>query len=185
MPRSGEKRLHRPLVGAFRRFLGHLGWWPGPPLGGFFRFALLLERGSAVSVGPVSASAGPRSGRGGRTRSMAVALTPEEHASWRDAATLAGRPQLAAWVRDTVNRALEGRALPVPGVVYHLEALAGELGREGSNLNQAVKALNAIAASGVVDQGQAQRALAEVERAAYAVTVTQRKIWVALDEVGQ
>lgn len=116
---------------------------------------------------------------------MAVALTPEEHASWRDAATLAGRPQLAAWVRDTVNRALEGRALPVPGVVDHLEALAGELGREGSNLNQAVKALNAIAASGVVDQGQAQRALVEVERAAYAVTVTQRKIWAALDEVGQ
>ena len=67
----------------------------------------------------------------------------------------------------------------------HLENLAGELGREGSNFNQAVKALNAIAASGVVDQGQAQRALAEVERAAYAVTVTQRKIWVALDEVGQ
>ena len=96
-----------------------------------------------------------------------------------------GAPQLAAWVRDTVNRALEGRALPVPGVVDHLEALAGELCREGSNLNQAVKALNAIAASGVVDQGQAQRALAEVERAAYAVTVTQRKIWVALDEVGQ
>ena len=48
---------------------------------------------------------------------MAVALTPEEHAAWRDAATLAGRPQLAAWVRDTVNRALEGRVLPVPGVV--------------------------------------------------------------------
>ena len=98
---------------------------------------------------------------------------------------MAGRPQLAAWVRDTVNRALEGRVLPVPGVVDRLEALAGELGREGSNLNQAVKALNAIAASGVVDQGQAQRALVEVERAAYAVTVTQRKIWVALDEVGQ
>ena len=73
-------------------------------------------------------------------------------------------------------------------------ALAGVLREHGKAemqaigagaLNQAVKALNAIAASGVVDQGQAQRALAEVERAAYAVTVTQRKIWVALDEVGQ
>ena len=35
----------------------------------------------------------------------------------------------------------------------HLENLAGELGREGSNLNQAVKALNAIAASGAGEPG--------------------------------
>ena len=116
---------------------------------------------------------------------MAVALTPEEHAAWRDAATLAGRPQLAAWVRDTVNRALEGRDLPKKKKIEKIETLEGKLGKKEKNLKQEVKALNAIAASGVVDQGQAQRALAEVERAAYAVTVTQRKIWAALDEVGQ
>lgn len=133
---------------------------------------------------PGSVNAAPRSRRGGRTRSIAVALTPEELATWRAAATLAGRPQLAAWVRDTVNRVLAGRPTPAPGVVDRLEVLADEMGREGSNLNQAIKALNSLAASGAVDQAQAQRVLAAVARAAGAVTDTQRKVWYALDEVG-
>ncbi|WP_432486195.1 plasmid mobilization relaxosome protein MobC, partial [Kineococcus esterisolvens] len=42
-----------------------------------------------------------------RTRTVAVRLTPEEHAAWEAAAASAGRGRLGAWVRDEVNARLE------------------------------------------------------------------------------
>jgi hypothetical protein len=121
--------------------------------------------------------------RGGRSQNVTVALRPQEWSAWRQAATLAGRPQLAAWVRDVVAAHLAGRELPDPGQVDALEALAGELGREGSNLNQAAKALNSLVAGGQVSPETGRRALEAVEAASSAVTATLRKTWQALDEV--
>lgn len=129
-------------------------------------------------------SAVPPLRRGGRNRTVAVRLTPAEWEAWREAATLAGRPQLGAWVRAVMTGALEGRRLPDVGSIDQLEALAGELGREGSNLNQAVRSLNALAVAGSVDEGQMQAVLSNVEHAARAVTLTQRKLWAAADRVG-
>lgn len=131
---------------------------------------------------PVSASADPRE-RGGRDRVVAVRLRPAEADAWKEAAALAGRPQVAAWVRDVVGHHVAGTRMPAAGEVDQLHALAGELGREGSNLNQATKALNALAAAGVVDPAQARSAAAEVECAAAAVTKTLRKVWQVLDRV--
>ena len=129
-----------------------------------------------------SAAADPRK-RGGRDRVIAVRLRPEEWTAWRQAATLAGRPQLAAWVRDVVGRHVTGTRMPAPAETDRLHALAGELGREGSNLNQAVKALNTLAVDGAIDAGRAQEAVRQVEHAANAVTQTLRKVWQVLDEV--
>ncbi len=44
---------------------------------------------------------------GERTRTVAVRLTPEEHAAWEAAAAAAGRGRLGSWVRDEVNARLD------------------------------------------------------------------------------
>lgn len=127
-----------------------------------------------------SGAASPRK-RGGRDRVIAVRLRPEEVAAWKEAATLAGRPQVAAWVRDVVGHSIAGTRMPASSESDRLDALAGELSRQGSNLNQAVKALNTLIASGALSESQAQSAAGEVEQAAVAVTHTLRKVWLALD----
>ncbi|KWX05857.1 hypothetical protein TH66_00540 [Carbonactinospora thermoautotrophica] len=86
-----------------------------------------------------------------RTRGITVRLTDEEYAAWERAATSAGYRQTAAWVRDVVAAALEGRAL-VRGVglprevllfVAELRHLGNEIIREGNNLNQVARFMNA------------------------------------------
>ncbi len=42
-----------------------------------------------------------------RTRTVAVRLSPEEHAAWEEAAAAAGRGRLGSWVRDEVNARLD------------------------------------------------------------------------------
>ena len=122
--------------------------------------------------------------RGGRERVLAVRLRPEEWDAWREAATLAGRPQLAAWVRDVVGAALAGRELPDPGLVDYLDKITAELAKQGANLNQAVKALNTLAADGG-SQVRVQAAIAQVEKVADANLQTLRHTWDAIKQVDQ
>ncbi len=107
---------------------------------------------------------------GERTRTVAVRLSPEEHAAWEEAAAAAGRGRLGAWVRDEVNarlaegvdagavRARGGRAKSASGgapggvgvgvdmelaeVLARSSVLRGELSRVANNLNQAVHAVH-------------------------------------------
>ena len=76
---------------------------------------------------------------------VAVRLTPAEHARWLAAATAGGRGQMGRWVRETVTARLDGRAAAAPvdaAAGEQLAALRGELSKVGSNLNQIARALN-------------------------------------------
>lgn len=110
------------------------------------------EAPTPVPVEP--AAAAPRSGpRGERTVTVAVRLTPAEHARWTAAATEGGRGQMGRWVRETVTARLDGRPVPAPvasDVVEQLAALRAELSKVGSNLNQVARALNVQARGGPV-----------------------------------
>ena len=91
---------------------------------------------------PPARPAGPR---GERTVTVAVRLTPAEHARWVAAATAGGRGQMGRWVRETVTARLDGRSAAAPAsaeVGEQLAVLRGELSRVGSNLNQIARALN-------------------------------------------
>ncbi|GAB3604131.1 hypothetical protein GCM10027586_07350 [Kineococcus gypseus] len=132
---------------------------------------------------------------GERTRTVAVRLTPEEHAAWEAAARAAGRGRLGSWVRDEVNARLaesDGRGggpgvragrrrraeqtsgqLGGPGqagevdmaalaVLSMSSVLSSELPRMGSNLNQAVRAVNVHAKSG---HGVDEQVLAQLRKA--------------------
>lgn len=138
-----------------------------------------VERGSLVGTIDTNASS-----VGKRTHMVGVHLSASELAAWKAAAAQEGRVQLGRWTRETVNRALEGRRLPTVGVEERLEVLAGELGREGSNLNQAVKALNGLAAHGG-DPLEISSALHVVMQAAQGVTATQQKVWAALGDLDE
>ena len=183
LPPLGEKRLHLPLVGALRRFLGHLGRWLTRPVGRVLSFRwLLMKGGSSMGIDEAAKAGSGPGGRGGRTRTVAVALTPLEWEAWREAATLAGRPQLAAWVRDVVGAVLAGTELPDPGLVEYLDQITAELNRQGANLNQAVKALNTIAAAGG-SRVRVQAAISQVEKVADANLQTLRHTWAAIGQV--
>jgi len=92
---------------------------------------------------------------GERTRTVAVRLTPAEHAVWEAAAAAAGRGRLGSWVRDEMSAHLQetdsvgagsARAGGAPGeldlelvaALARSSTLRTELGRVGNNLNQAV-----------------------------------------------
>lgn len=92
---------------------------------------------------------------GERTRTVAVRLTPAEHAVWEAAAAAAGRGRLGSWVRDEMSAHLGeadsvgaglGRAGGAPvevdmelaAALARSSTLRTELGRVGNNLNQAV-----------------------------------------------
>jgi hypothetical protein len=84
---------------------------------------------------------------------VAVRLTPAEHARWVAAATAGGRGQMGRWVRETVTARLDGRAAAAPVSAEageQLAALRGELSKVGSNLNQVARALNVQAKGGPV-----------------------------------
>jgi hypothetical protein len=89
---------------------------------------------------------------------VAVRLTPGEHARWVAAATAGGRGQMGRWVRETITDRLDGRAAAAPvgaATGEQLAALRGELSKVGSNLNQVARALNAQAKGGPVQVDQA------------------------------
>lgn len=107
------------------------------------------EEAPADAAGPARRS-GPR---GERTVTVAVRLTPAEHARWVAAATAGGRGQMGRWVRETVTSRLDGRPVPVPvasDVTEQLAALRAELSKVGSNLNQVARGLNTAARGGPV-----------------------------------
>lgn len=120
---------------------------------------------------------------GERTRTVAVRLTPAEHAVWEAAAAAAGRGRLGSWVRDEVSAHLEecgdlgaetrrsrthGRSVKVAAsgdldvdavaALARSSTLRAELSRVGNNLNQAVRLAHA--------QGGEAGALARMEEAA-------------------
>ena len=76
---------------------------------------------------------------------VAVRLTPAEHARWTAAATAGGRGQMGRWVRESITGQLDRR--PAPAAIsedqaQQLAALRAELSKIGSNLNQVARALN-------------------------------------------
>ena len=94
------------------------------------------------AAAPPVRPAGPR---GERTVTVAVRLTPAEHARWVAAATAGGRGQMGRWVRETVTARLDGGAAATPTSAEasaQVAALRGELSKVGSNLNQVARALN-------------------------------------------
>jgi hypothetical protein len=95
---------------------------------------------------PVGEPTGPR---GERTKTVAVRLTPAEHAQWVAAAEAEGRGQMGRWVRETVTARLEGRLAAAPvAAVGEAREMRAELARMGSNLNQIARALNISALGG-------------------------------------
>ena len=86
-----------------------------------------------------------------RDRVVAVRLSAQEQAAWKQAALLDGRTQLGRWVRERIDASLNSparysrRQRVSSSTNRHLEVIAGQLGRIGTNLNQAVKALNTLA----------------------------------------
>jgi pyruvate/2-oxoglutarate dehydrogenase complex dihydrolipoamide acyltransferase (E2) component len=95
---------------------------------------------------PAPAPEGPAVPRGERIKTVAVRLTPDEHAAWVAAAAAEGRGQMGRWVRETVTARLENR--PVAAPVSQAREMRAELARMGSNLNQIAKALNIAALGG-------------------------------------
>jgi hypothetical protein len=104
--------------------------------------------GSEPTEPALDAPAGPR---GERTKTVAVRLTPDEHAAWVAAAAAEGRGQMGRWVRETVTARLENR--PVAAPVSQAREMRAELARMGSNLNQIAKALNVAALGGAPAPG--------------------------------
>ena len=89
---------------------------------------------------------------------VAVRLTPAEHARWLAAATAGGRGQLGRWVRETITARLDGRPASAPvsaDAGEQLAQLRAELSKVGSNLNQVARALNVQAKGGPVQVDQA------------------------------
>ena len=120
---------------------------------------------------------------GERTRTVAVRLTPAEHATWQAAATAAGRGRLGAWARDQIAASLAVPAgdvaasvvveAPGPGVgAGVLPAAQGraQLARVGNLLNQVVR----LAHTGGVDREVAERLVAAVEGARAALVGLRR-----------
>lgn len=116
-------------------------WWrrrPGRP-----------DEGAPPAAGAARASsddAEPAPGepvpgpRGERTKTVAVRLTPDEHAVWLAAATADGRGQMGRWVRESITDHLTGRTGPKQ--IEGLREIRSDLSHAGSNLNQIARALN-------------------------------------------
>lgn len=108
---------------------------------------------------------------GERTRTVAVRLTPAEHAAWAAAATAAGRGRLGSWARDQIAASLAAPPVidqaPVDvasGAGVGGGALPGaqvreQLARMGNLLNQAVRLGHA---SGGLDAEVAERLITSV-----------------------
>lgn len=94
---------------------------------------------------------GPAGPRGERIKTVAVRLTPVEHAAWVAAAEAEGRGQMGRWVRETVTARLQNRPAAAP--VSQAREMRAELARMGSNLNQIAKALNIAALGGAPGPG--------------------------------
>ncbi len=107
---------------------------------------------------------------GERTRTVAVRLTPTEHAAWLAAATAAGRGRLGSWARDQIAASLAappaGGAAPVEvaavsGVgagVLPAAQVREQLARVGNLLNQAVR----LGHGGGLDAQVAEQLIASV-----------------------
>lgn len=104
-----------------------------------------------VEPAPASPRDGPVRPRGERTKTVAVRLTPDEHAAWAAVAAAEGRGQMGRWVRETVTARLEKRPIAAP--VSQAREMRVELVRMGSNLNQIAKALNIAALGGTPPPG--------------------------------
>ena len=124
---------------------------------------------------------------GERTRTVAVRLTPAEHAAWQAAATAAGRGRLGSWARDQVAASLAVPAaaggvagagvVEVPGPGVGAGVLPGaqgraQLARVGNLLNQVVR----LAHTGGVDAEVAERLVAAVEGARAAMVGLRRDV---------
>lgn len=101
---------------------------------------------AAASVPADQVPDAPAGPRGDRTKTVAVRLTPDEHAAWVAAAAAEGRGQMGRWVRETVTARIENRPAAAP--VSQAREMRAELARTGSNLNQIAKALNIAALGG-------------------------------------
>ena len=117
---------------------------------------------------PTAAPARPGGPRGERTVTVAVRLTPAEHARWVAAATAGGRGQMGRWVRETVTARLDGGAAATPTSVEageQVAAMRAELSKVGSNLNQVARALNTANRGGEAAPGtDAVRQVVEATR---------------------
>ena len=97
--------------------------------------------GDATPTPAETAAEGQVSGpRGERTKTVAVRLTPDEHAAWMAEAAADGRGQMGRWVRETVTDHLAGRT--GPRQIEGLREMRSDLSHAGSNLNQIARALN-------------------------------------------
>lgn len=103
--------------------------------------AAQASSGDATPTPSTPAPEEPASGpRGERTKTVAVRLTPDEHAAWTAAAVADGRGQMGRWVRETVTDHLTGRTGPKQ--IEGLREMRSDLSHAGSNLNQIARALN-------------------------------------------
>ena len=104
-----------------------------------------------------------------RTRTVAVRLTPAEHAAWSAAATAAGRGRLGSWTRDQIAASLAAPAIGqtpvqvtpgagVGGGVLPAAQMREQLARVGNLLNQAVR----LGHGGGLDAETAERLIASV-----------------------
>ena len=123
---------------------------------------------------------------GDRTRTVAVRLTPAEHATWVAAATAAGRGRLGSWARDQIAATLATPAAgdvagagvveaPGPGVgagVLPAAQVRAQLARVGNLLNQVVR----LAHTGGVDAEVAERLVAAVDGARAAMVGLRREV---------
>jgi len=92
--------------------------------------------GEASPADATTGRAGRSGPRGERTVTVAVRLTPAEHARWVAAAAAGGRSQLGRWVRESITARLDGRRAPAPvsaGALEELAQLRAELSKVGSN----------------------------------------------------
>lgn len=117
--------------------------------------------GDATPTPADPAAEGRASGpRGERTKTVAVRLTPNEHAAWTAAAVADGRGQMGRWVRETVSDYLTGRT--GPRQVEGLREMRSDLSHAGSNLNQIARALN-VARRGGGPAPEVQTVVAVIE----------------------
>jgi hypothetical protein len=118
-------------------------WWrrrpgrPGDTPPGAAEIAAPASPSGDATPAPAGRLSSPR---GERTKTIAVRLTPEEHAAWQAAATADGRSQMGRWVRETITDRLAGRQGPKQ--IEGLKELRSDLSHAGSNLNQIARALN-------------------------------------------
>lgn len=105
-----------------------------------------------------------------RTHTALVRLTEGEWSAWESAARAAGYGRTAAWVRAVIAEAIDGGAGASSTDEGAARAVAGQIARVGSNLNQIARALN------VVERGGPDVATAHVVEVLEAVRAELRAI---------